>query len=73
MNTTTQPGPLEVRLNDLSGLVERLRNAADVWGEDDGGLLYAEAADEIERAWAARDAAVSNLEARRRQTFKEKT
>lgn len=27
MNTTTQPGPLEVRLSDLLGLVDRLRFA----------------------------------------------
>ena len=29
-------------------LVESLRTAADVWGDDDGGRLYAAAADEIE-------------------------
>ena len=37
-------------------LIERLRAAADVWGDDDGGKLYAEAADELEdRAEAADD------------------
>ena len=38
--------PLALRLNDQLGLVERLRNAADVWG--DGGRVYAAAANEIE-------------------------
>jgi len=31
------------------GVVERLRESADVWGDDDGGKLYAEAADELVR------------------------
>jgi hypothetical protein len=49
MNETQQPavaGPVEPTVRPL---VDRLREAADVWGADDGGDLYAAAAEEIVR------------------------
>lgn len=58
--------PLALRLNAQLGLVERLRTDV-LWHRRRGNETIArdcqEAADELERAWAARDAAVADLEA----------
>jgi len=51
-NDSAGVGPVERGVRPAvpkRGLVERLREAADVWGDDDGGKLNAEAADELVR------------------------
>lgn len=56
---TKQPadeGRLDRRVRPL---VESLRTAADVWGNDDGGRLYAAAADEIELLLATEEGALT--------------
>ena len=58
MSEERTPGALGS--NDGLGLVERLRQMSR---RGHWPLLGDEAADEIERAWAARDAAVADLEA----------